>query len=108
MERFKYCRCITFGQQYRREKHHGIPEVHPDGWIEIHYNELTEFWTLRNRFLGNSFSNITYDSAFEKYKNYYPKGCLRTLTPADLLAPVSLTDFLDNPQPITVTYPWNT
>lgn len=106
--KYLYCRCITFGQQYRQEFHHLTPEIHPDGWIEIHYNDVGEYWLIKNRFIGNAYSSVSIPSQFENAKVYYPKGCLRILTVEDLKTPISLTEFFDDNKPEPPKLPWIT
>lgn len=106
--KYLYSRYVTFGQQYKREFHHLIPEAHPDGWIEIHYNSLGHYWLIKRRFLGNQYSTISEPAAFENSKVYYPKGCLRILTIEDLQAPISLTEFIDDTKPEPQKLPWIT
>ena len=91
--RVPYVLYVTFGQRYREEKHIWIPEVHPDGWIELHCNTAKEVNMLRQRFLGNAYGQIQFAEDFKP--EFYPKGCLRVLTIKDLLEPISLTDHLD-------------
>lgn len=95
-KRMPYIIYVTFPQRYRQEKHHLIPEVHPDGWVEIHCKSAREVSLIKQRFLGAAYSQMCQDHQFkDDVKALYPLGCVRVLTMKDLLAPISLTDHLE-------------
>lgn len=97
--KFKHIVYVTFGQKFRYEKHLHIPEAHPEGWVEFHFNHSLEFTQLKDRFLGLYYAHIytykEFDPFSEQSAVWFPKGCLRVITMADLLKPISLTDYLE-------------
>lgn len=95
-KRMPYIIYVTFPQRYRAEKHHLIPEAHPDGWVEIHCNSARETGMIKARFLGRAYAHMCQASQFkDDVKELYPLGCTRVLTMKDLLDPISLTDHLE-------------
>ena len=95
-KRMPYTIYVTFPQRYRQEKHHLIPEVHPDGWVEIHCSSAREVSLIKQRFLGSAYTHMCQDHQFkDDVKALYPLGCTRVLTMKDLLEPISLTDNLE-------------
>ena len=67
---------ITFGQKYHHEEH--LAGGHPDGWFLI---KALSYANARQKVfdtMGDKFAFMYSEKDFKK--EYFPKGCLRTIS----------------------------
>lgn len=72
---------VTFGQQYRQEKHPIFGGIHPDGYIIVESENKEHAILIVEEVFKQEYSNIYTEEEIsnEKLKSYFPIGNLKTI-----------------------------
>lgn len=82
---------VTFGQQYRHEKHPRFPDAHPDGYVVIMAPDYEKAREMAFQYLGEFWAFIY--EAKKHDTRPYPRGSLARLYPTAVISPAAPGNF---------------
>ena len=80
---------VTFGQRYAREQHPTMLGAHPNGWVVVEADDMTDARVLVVQYLGTAWSNIYRDDNTPTISEF-PRGPIGRLTKDGLVTEVEV------------------